>query len=102
VNGPHQGAIVDTPQGEWWFMHFQHDGALGRVVHLQPMYWHDDWPVMGVDIDRNGIGEPVYVWTVPGKGGMEKKEEEMGVPAIPSDGYSPFTLDGVHLSPQWQ
>jgi beta-xylosidase len=62
INGPHQGAMVDTPEGEWWFFHFQSAGAVGRVLHLQPMYWHDDWPVVGVDFDRNGIGEPVYVW----------------------------------------
>lgn len=65
VNGPHQGAIVDTPEGEWWFLHFQSTPVLGRVVHLQPMWWEDDWPVMGVDIDRNGIGEPVYCWKKP-------------------------------------
>ncbi|WP_372772521.1 glycoside hydrolase 43 family protein [Mangrovibacterium sp.] len=23
INGPHQGAMVDTPDGEWWFLHFQ-------------------------------------------------------------------------------
>lgn len=68
INGPHQGAMVDTPKGEWWFYHFQLAGALGRVMHLQPMYWHDDWPVIGVDIDRNGIGEPVYVWKKPDMG----------------------------------
>ncbi|MFC5683021.1 glycoside hydrolase family 43 protein [Flavobacterium sp. MAHUQ-51] len=65
INGPHQGAIVDTPNGEWWFYHFQSADALGRVLHLQPMYWHDDWPVIGIDIDRNGIGEPVAVWKKP-------------------------------------
>ena len=65
VNGPHQGAIVDTPNGEWWFLHFQSVPAIGRVVHLQPMYWHDNWPVIGADFDRNGIGEPVYVWKKP-------------------------------------
>ena len=66
INGPHQGAIVDTPDGQWWFLHFQRLGALGRVVHLQPMRWSEDgWPVIGVDLDRNGIGEPVRVWTKP-------------------------------------
>lgn len=65
VNGPHQGAMVENPKGEWWFYHFQLTGALGRVMHLQPMHWYDDWPVIGVDIDRNGIGEPVYVWKKP-------------------------------------
>jgi beta-xylosidase len=68
INGPHQGAIVDTPNGDWWFYHFQLAGALGRVMHLQPMYWHDDWPVIGVDIDRNGIGEPVFAWKKPDVG----------------------------------
>lgn len=68
INGPHQGAMVDTPDGEWWFYHFQSAGAIGRVMHLQPMYWHDDWPVIGVDIDRNGIGEPVFVWKKPDVG----------------------------------
>jgi beta-xylosidase len=65
VNGPHQGAIVDTPDGQWFFYHFQHSGTLGRVVHLQPMHWRDGWPVMGVDLDRNGIGEPVHSWKKP-------------------------------------
>lgn len=68
INGPHQGAWVDTPGGEWWFVHFQSVDNLGRVCHLQPMRWKDDWPVMGVDVDMNGIGEPVYVWRKPDVG----------------------------------
>lgn len=65
INGPHQGALVDTPGGEWWFLHFQSVPAVGRVVHLQPACWDNGWPVIGVDLDRNGIGEPVYVWQNP-------------------------------------
>jgi len=65
VNGPHQGALVATPGGQWWFYHFQSDGAMGRVLHLQPVLWQDGWPLIGVDIDHNGIGEPVYVWKKP-------------------------------------
>ena len=65
INGPHQGALVDTPDDQWWFLHFQSVPAVGRVVHLQPAYWSDGWPVVGVDLDRNGIGEPVYVWKKP-------------------------------------
>ena len=44
INGPHQGALVDTPQGTWWFYHFQETEALGRVVHLQPVEWKEGWP----------------------------------------------------------
>jgi beta-xylosidase len=47
INGPHQGAWVDTPAGESWFVHFQDKGPYGRVVHLEPMKWVDDWPVIG-------------------------------------------------------
>lgn len=70
INGPHQGALVSTPKGQWWFYHFQSDGAMGRVLHLQPVFWQDGWPLMGVDIDRNGIGEPVYVWKKPDVDGV--------------------------------
>jgi beta-xylosidase len=47
VNGPHQGGWVETPTGESWFLHFQDLGAWGRVLHLEPVHWVDDWPVMG-------------------------------------------------------
>jgi len=59
INGPHQGALVDTPAGEWWFFHFQDAGVYGRIVHLQPVKWQDGWPLMGADQDGNGIGEPL-------------------------------------------
>ena len=65
INGPHQGALVDAPDGSWWFYHFQETPVLGRVVHLQPARWQDDWPLMGVDLDGNGIGEPVVSWNKP-------------------------------------
>lgn len=65
INGPHQGALVDAPDGSWWFYHFQETPELGRVVHLQPSRWLDEWPLMGVDLDGNGIGEPVAKWQKP-------------------------------------
>ena len=65
INGPHQGALVDTPDGTWWFYHFQETPVLGRVVHLQPVRWQNNWPLMGGDYDGNGIGEPVAEWQKP-------------------------------------
>jgi beta-xylosidase len=59
INGPHQGAWIDTPSGEDWFIHFQDKAAYGRVVHLQPMTWRDGFPVIGDDADGDGIGNPV-------------------------------------------
>ena len=59
INGPHQGAWVETQTGESWFIHFQDKGAYGRVVHLQPMKWVNDWPIIGVSPNSDGTGEPV-------------------------------------------
>ena len=77
VNGPHQGALVDTPDGSWWFFHFQETHPAGRVVHLQPARWKDDWPLIGVDIDGNGIGEPVAVWTKPAISGCVNDSSDL-------------------------
>jgi beta-xylosidase len=68
INGPHQGAWVTTPAGENWFIHFQDKGAYGRVVHLQPMKWINDWPVIGSDKDGDGRGEPVLKYKKPNVG----------------------------------
>jgi len=59
INGPRQGAWVTAQTGEDWFIHFQDKEAYGRIVHLQPMVWLNDWPVIGSDPDGDGIGEPV-------------------------------------------
>ena len=68
INGPHQGGWVNTPTGEYWFLHFQDKGAYGRIVHLNPMKWVDDWPVIGSDPDGDGCGEPVTTHAKPGVG----------------------------------
>ncbi|GAB4024147.1 glycoside hydrolase family 43 protein [Spirosoma koreense] len=73
INGPHQGAWVDTKPiggkpGEDWFLHFQDKEAYGRVVHLQPMKWVADWPVIGIDTDGDGKGEPVLTHKKPSVG----------------------------------
>ncbi|MBS5539497.1 MAG: glycoside hydrolase 43 family protein [Phocaeicola plebeius] len=68
INGPHQGGWVDTPAGESWFLHFQDKGAYGRVLHLNPMKWINDWPVIGVDKDGDGCGDPVSRYRKPKTG----------------------------------
>ncbi len=90
VNGPHQGALVDTPSGEWWFVHFQDAGVYGRIVHLQPVRWEDDWPLVGVDQDAGGVGRPVQSRRKPviGKG--------VAVPQTTDE------FDGPRLGLQWQ
>jgi beta-xylosidase len=93
INGPHQGAWVDTPAGQSWFVHFQDLDAYGRVVHLQPMAWREDgWPVMGADTDGDGKGEPVRSWSKPRVG----KIWPVSVPAASDEFSSP------RLGVQWQ
>ena len=89
INGPHQGAIVDTPEGEWWFLHFQFQDPLGRVVHLQPMHWEEGWPVIGEDYDGNGVGEPVAGWAKPKVAKGRKAKVRPFLPASSDDFSDP-------------
>lgn len=69
VNGPHQGAWIQTQTGENWFLHFQDRGAYGRIVHLQPVTWKNDFPVIGNDADGDDPGEPVLKYKKPNVNG---------------------------------
>ena len=59
---------INTKNGEDWFLHFQDKGPYGRVVHLQPMKWKDNWPIIGVDKNNDGTGEPHMVYKKPNVG----------------------------------
>jgi beta-xylosidase len=93
INGPHQGGLVDTPTGEWWFIHFQDSKPYGRIAHLQPARWQDGWPLMGIDHDTNGIGEPVLEHPKP--------RPVIGVTASASmAALDTAAEDGFHCEPQ--
>jgi beta-xylosidase len=95
VNGPHQGAWVDTVTGEDWFLHFQDVYAAGRIIHLQPMSWKEDWPIIGVAKDGNEYGEPVLTYRKPNVGEAAKE-----VMLCEPDASDDFT--GKTLGLQWQ
>jgi beta-xylosidase len=86
VNGPHQGALVDTPCGSWWFMHFQDAGLYGRITHLQPVEWRDGWPIMGKD------GKPVRRHAKP----VLIDSQKMCAPQTTDE------FDNTELGLQWQ
>ena len=46
-NTIHQGALIETPSGEWWTIMQQDLGCLGRFPNLQPVTWTDGWPIVG-------------------------------------------------------
>lgn len=92
INGPHQGGWVDTASGESWFIHFQDKGAYGRITHLQPMDWKDDWPVMGTG--NNDINEPVLKWNKP--------EGKLNGSILAPQTNDNFAEDSLGLQWQWR
>lgn len=66
VNGPHQGALVDIDDNDnWAFIHFQDMWAYGRIVHLQPVKFVNDWPLCGLVTDDLLGGAPVEYGEYP-------------------------------------
>lgn len=92
INGPHQGALVDTASGEWWFLHFQDKEAYGRIVHLQPAVWKNGFPVIGDDADGDGTGEPV----------MRHKKPNVGRSYPTQTPPDDDEFNGKDLGLQWQ
>lgn len=90
INGPHQGAWVDTPDNEDWFIHFQDKGVAGRIIHMQPVHWQDDWPVMGNN------GEPIFKYQ-----GIKDNGTKDGKPTY-ANFFRRDDFDGLELALDWQ
>ncbi len=102
VNGPHQGAWIDTVTGEDWFIHFQDVYAAGRICHLQPMHWENDWPVIGVNKPGNDYGEPVMEYRKPDIGKSEENlADKEKYPICEPDTTDEFEGDKLGLQWQW-
>ncbi|MBR1789219.1 MAG: family 43 glycosylhydrolase [Bacteroidaceae bacterium] len=61
-NTVHQGALFDTPDGQWWTIMQEDLGCLGRMPNLQPVKWEDGWPIVG------NKGVPYTLYTKPNVG----------------------------------
>ncbi len=106
VNGPHQGAWVNTGmgaggaggrcEGEDWFVHFQELLPYGRLLHLQPMRWQDDWPVIGKETGNSERGEPVLEYRKPVVAAAAGAVQEPAVPQTSDE------FDAPELGRQWQ
>ena len=89
-----QGALMQAPDGSWWYTHqlIQNSASpfQGRPQMLQPVNWVDGWPIIGEDIDEDGIGEPVLHYKKPIQG--------FPIKAPPTDD----DFENQKLGPQWE
>lgn len=90
INGPHQGAWVTNADGEDWFIHFQDKGPYGRIIHLNPITWVEDWPIIGVDADGDGCGDPVKTFKRPASYGSPKNADDKSMLFQWHSNYSDF------------
>jgi hypothetical protein len=85
-NTVHQGALFNTPSGEWWTIMQEDLGALGRFPNLQPVNWENEWPIVG----NNGV--PYTTYTKPNTGTISPR-----TPLPTNDNFRSYPL-GM----QWQ
>lgn len=43
-SAPHQGGLVETAKGDWYYMAFNDSFPSGRIPVMAPVTWTDDWP----------------------------------------------------------
>ena len=89
-----QGGLMKAPDGSWWYTHqlIQNIDSpfQGRPQCLEPVNWVDGWPIIGEDIDGDGIGEAVQQHEKPIQGFPITAPQT-------DDDFSDSTL-----SPQWE
>ncbi|XXH04261.1 hypothetical protein Hte_010675 [Hypoxylon texense] len=63
---PHQGGIVDTPNGDWYYMAFEDAYPGGRIPVLAPITWGSDgFPVLTTSGGGWGVTYPMPMATHP-------------------------------------
>ncbi|MES1200532.1 MAG: glycoside hydrolase 43 family protein [Pseudomonadota bacterium] len=86
----HQGAIVDTPEGEWWGISMYDANSIGRLSALSPVTWQDGWPFFGLP---GNLGRSPRTWIKPRTG-------EVQSPRAPYERSDDFSRPW--LAPIWQ
>jgi len=67
-NEPNQGSLVQSQNGEWYFLTHHGTGDWsGRVISLLPVTWKGGWPIIG-KAGQDGIGQMVWFGQMPVKG----------------------------------
>ncbi|KAF4964603.1 hypothetical protein FSARC_7509 [Fusarium sarcochroum] len=88
-NSPHQGSLIKTPKGDWYFMSFTWAYPAGRLPVLAPIRWGSDgFPIL-VKGDNGGWGSS-YPVPIPGSTGVTKNWTR-------TDKFA-----GTSLGPSWE
>ena len=89
-----QGALIQAPDQSWWYTHQLIQNIKtpfeGRTQMLEPVNWIDGWPIIGIDVNGDGIGEPV----------VNYKKPIAGYPIVRPQTDDEF--DRAELSLQWE
>ncbi|KAL4789333.1 putative xylosidase/glycosyl hydrolase [Aspergillus venezuelensis] len=94
---PHQGALVDTPDGSWYYMAFIDAFPAGRIPVLAPVEFDDDgWPRVVADFDdEHGDGQWRRKYPFPLLPGTHGSPE-------PGEPVTRYTFHNCQLDHRWQ
>jgi beta-xylosidase len=85
---PHQGGLVQTQNGDWWYMAFTDAYPGGRMPTLAPITWSSDgWPVLQ---------------TVNGRWGASYPKPTISTTRTVQSMIGPDTFSGTTLGPRWE
>ncbi|MFF5077560.1 RICIN domain-containing protein [Actinoplanes sp. NPDC000266] len=85
---PHQGGLVQTQNGDWWYMAFTDAYPGGRMPTLAPITWSGDgWPVLT---------------TVNGRWGATYPKPNISTTKTVQSMIGPDSFTGTALSARWE
>ncbi|MGW2218237.1 RICIN domain-containing protein [Nonomuraea sp. NPDC001684] len=84
---PHQGGLVQTQNGDWYYMAFVDAYPGGRVPALAPITWTGDWPV---------------VQTVNGGWGVNYPKPNIQTSRTVTSMIGPDAFTSATLGPRWE
>ncbi|MEV0238260.1 RICIN domain-containing protein [Nonomuraea sp. NPDC050786] len=84
---PHQGGLVQTQNGAWYYMSFVDAYPGGRVPALAPITWTNDWPT---------------VQTVNGGWGVNYPRPDIQTSRTVASMIGPDTFTSGSLGPRWE
>jgi beta-xylosidase len=90
-----QGALMQAPDKSWWYIHQLIQNCpspfQGRPQCLEPVTWVDGWPIIGQDVDGDGIGEPV----------LQHRKPIAGFPVTAPPSSDEFEAPALGLQWEW-